>query len=412
VAPADARGCTSGAPVSHARGFRGRALPAAARLARLDSPWQEGEFRNILGGIPSVHLMQREPEELQEIPLELDNQDLKEIIAIAWQITAQLEVESIIKNAVLGLAAKFQCKSVTFVLPSDVDETVPVLYHFEGISVVDKSLDLPSMTTILSFLERHEYNQMSFSYFKEHFPDKAAVRSFETLEPEIILPIRTDKGVAGLLLLPHRELETAQTRGKRRGAVSFNLLDIQYATQIVRFAAIAIENANLYWQATTDRMTKLFSHHFFQKTLEEEVARAHRYGTTFSLIMFDIDHFKKFNDTYGHLQGDVIIKEIARILRHSVRTIDLTARYGGEEFAVILPEVDIRGAMVVAERLRSSIEGYQFSGEEGPMRVTVSVGVAEFKPERMREASQIIGQADKALYQSKELGRNRVTAQK
>jgi diguanylate cyclase (GGDEF)-like protein len=159
-------------------------------------------------------------------------------------------------------------------------------------------------------------------------------------------------------------------------------------------------------------MTKLFSHHFFQKTLEEEMARAHRYGTTFSLIMFDIDHFKKFNDTYGHLQGDIIIKEIARMLRHSVRSIDLTARYGGEEFAVILPEVDIRGASVVAERVRSTIESYQFPGEEGSVRVTVSVGVAEFKPERMREASQIIGEADKALYQSKEMGRNRVTAQK
>jgi hypothetical protein len=187
-----------------------------------------------------------EPEELNEIPLELDNQDLKEIIAIAWQITAQLEVESIIKNAVLALAAKFRCKSVTFVLPSDVDESIAVLSHFEGINLVDKSLDLPSMTTVLSFLERHEYNQMSFGYFKEHFPDKAAVRSFGTLEPEIILPIRTDKGVAGLLLLPRRELDSSKGRGKRGGAVSFSLLDIQYATQIVRFAAIAIENANLY----------------------------------------------------------------------------------------------------------------------------------------------------------------------
>jgi diguanylate cyclase (GGDEF)-like protein len=355
--------------------------------------------------------MPREPDELHAIPLELDNQDLKEIIEIASQITAQLEVESIIKNVVLGLAAKFQSRSVTFVLPSEVDENLPVLYHFEGISLVDRVLELPSMPTILSFLERHEYNQMSFAYFKEHFSDKAAVRSFETLEPEIILPIRTEKGVAGLLLLPHRETPGPRARGKRP-ASSFSLLDIQYVTQIVRFAAIAIENANLYWQATTDRMTKLFSHHFFQKTLEEEVARAHRYGTTFSLIMFDIDHFKKFNDTYGHLQGDVIIKEIARVLRHSVRNIDLTARYGGEEFAVILPEVDIRGAAVVAERVRSSVEGYLFPGEEGPLRVTVSLGVAEFKPERMRTASQIIGEADRALYQSKEMGRNRVTLQR
>ena len=193
---------------------------------------------------------------------------------------------------------------------------------------------------------------------------------------------------------------------------SYSLLDIQYVTQIVRFASIAIENANLYWQATTDRMTKLYSHHSFQQNLEEEIARAHRYGTTLSLLMMDIDHFKKFNDTYGHLQGDKIIKEIANILRASVRTIDFTARYGGEEFAVILPEVNSKGAAVVAERIRKTIEQYSFSGEEQPLFVTVSIGVAEFKPARIRSASQLIAEADKALYQSKETGRNRISVQR
>ena len=93
--------------------------------------------------------------------------------------------------------------------------------------------------------------------------------------------------------------------------------DIQYITRIVRFASIAIENASLFRQATTDRMTGLFSHHFFEKTLDEELERARRYKSTFSLVMFDIDHFKKFNDAYGHLQGDRIIREIARQLTAS-----------------------------------------------------------------------------------------------
>jgi len=355
--------------------------------------------------------MPGESEELHEIPLELENQDLKEIIEIASQITAQLEVENIIRNVVLSLVARFQSPSVTLVLPSEVDEHLPVLYHFEGLKQVDRVLELPSMATILSFLERLEFSQMSFAYFKDSFPDKVAVRSFQTLEPDIILPIRTDKGVGGLLLLPRRPDSGTRGAARKNRQSSYSLLDIQYVTQIVRFASIAIENANLYWQATTDRMTKLFSHHFFQKNLEEEIARGHRYGATFSLIMCDIDHFKKFNDTYGHLQGDVIIKEIANIMRHSVRSIDLTARYGGEEFAVILPEVNIRGAAVVAERLRASVESFPFTGEEGPLHVTVSIGVAEFKPERMRSSSQLIAEADRALYQSKEMGRNRVTLQ-
>jgi diguanylate cyclase (GGDEF)-like protein len=180
-------------------------------------------------------------------------------------------------------------------------------------------------------------------------------------------------------------------------------------TRIARFAAISIENANLFRQATTDRMTGLYSHYFFEKTLEEEMERARRYKSTFSLVMFDIDHFKKFNDTYGHVQGDVIIKEIARLLTQSVRQVDFPARYGGEEFAVILPSVDAKGALVVAERLRKRVEKHDFPGDHGPLYVTISVGVAEFDPEATYAASEIVREADKALYQSKERGRNRVT---
>jgi diguanylate cyclase (GGDEF)-like protein len=345
--------------------------------------------------------MQAEKEELQHLQLELSSQDLKEIIEVASQITAQLDVENVIRNVVLGLVAKFQCPTVTFLLPHDIDENRPVIYHFQGLKNRELHLALPAIGPMLSFLERDEYNQIGFAYFRDNFGDAQVVKELATLQPDMLLPLRTDKGVNGLILLP----------GKPEGQ-GYSLLDVQYITQIVRFASIAIENANLYWQATTDRMTKLFSHHYFQQNLGEEVNRAHRYGAVFCLIMLDIDHFKKFNDTYGHLQGDVIIKDIARILRSSVRSIDFTARYGGEEFAVILPEVNGQGAAVVAERIRRSIEKHPFPGEEGPLHVTVSIGVAEFKPSRMRTASQLIAEADKALYQSKEMGRNRVSVQK
>jgi diguanylate cyclase (GGDEF)-like protein len=340
-------------------------------------------------------------EELQHLDMELGNQDLKEIIEVGSQITAQLDMENIIKNVVLSLFAKFQTPTVTFLVPHDLDESRPVIYHFQGMKSQELVLDLPSITSLLGFLERDEYNQITFAYFSENFPDPLVVARLSTVNPDIIVPLRTDKGVNGLILLP-----------AKAGGGPFTLLDVQYITQIVRFASIAIENANLYWQATTDRMTKLFSHHFFEKNLEEEILRARRYGACFSLLMLDIDHFKKFNDTYGHLQGDLIIKEIAHILRSSVRSIDFTARYGGEEFAVILPEVNAQGAAVVAERIRQTIERHAFAGEEGRLHVTVSIGVAEFKVDRMRTASQFIAEADKALYQSKELGRNRVTVQK
>jgi diguanylate cyclase (GGDEF)-like protein len=340
-------------------------------------------------------------DELQHLVMELGNQDLKEVIEVASQITAELDIEIIIKNVVLSLYAKFQTPTVTFLLPNDLDETRPVIYHFLGMKREDLALELPAILSVLSFLEHDEYNQISFAYFSENFPDRQVIASLSALAPDIIVPLRTDKGVNGLILLP-----------AKAGNGPFSLLDVQYITQIVRFASIAIENATLYWQATTDRMTKLFSHHFFEKNLEEEILRARRYGACFSLLMLDIDHFKKFNDTYGHLQGDLIIKKIAHILRSSVRSIDFTARYGGEEFAVILPEVNAQGAAVVAERIRATIEKHDFGAGEGKLRVTISIGVAEFKADRMRTASQFVAEADKALYQSKELGRNRITVQK
>ncbi len=333
--------------------------------------------------------------------MELDNQDLKEVIEIASQITAQLDIENIIKNIVLSLVAKFQIPHVTLLIPNDIDENKVNVYHFEGLKRQEKKLDLPSLQPVTALLEQNEYNQISFTYFKEHINNPQVIKGMEAVAPDTLIPLRTDKGVGGLILLP-----------RRTDNQEYSLLDIQYITQIVRFASIAIENANLYWQATTDRMTKLFSHHFFQKNLDDEMNRARRYGTTFSLIMLDIDHFKKFNDSYGHLQGDIIIKDIAKILRKSVRTIDFSARYGGEEFAVILPEVDVEGAVVVAERIRVSVEDYPFPGDEGPLHVTVSIGVAEFKSEGMHSPSQIIAVADKALYQSKEFGRNRITVKK
>jgi diguanylate cyclase (GGDEF)-like protein len=156
-------------------------------------------------------------------------------------------------------------------------------------------------------------------------------------------------------------------------------------------------------------MTGLFSHHFFEKTLDEELERARRYKTTFSLVMFDIDNFKKFNDAYGHLQGDRIIREIAKLLTKSVRQVDFPARYGGEEFAVILPAVDIKGALVVAERLRRKVEQFRFPGDSEPLHVTISVGVTEFDAEANYAPTEIIREADRALYQSKDKGRNRVT---
>lgn len=171
-------------------------------------------------------------------------------------------------------------------------------------------------------------------------------------------------------------------------------------------AAMAVEHARLYELAITDGLTKLFIHRYFQARLEEEMVRAKRYHTACSLILFDIDHFKKFNDTYGHQQGDVVLIEVAKLVKLTVReTVDIPARYGGEEFAIILPETDAKGALLVAERLRKTIEAFDFPGQEQALKVTISLGVSTF-PDHASVKSVLIKKADVALYECKERGRN------
>lgn len=164
----------------------------------------------------------------------------------------------------------------------------------------------------------------------------------------------------------------------------------------------------LHHLATRDGLTGLFNHITFYNMLEDEVARLHRYGTSVSLLMLDLDHFKGINDKYGHVAGDTILKEFGKIIHRLSRSTDKVCRYGGEEITVILPEIDADGATVIAERLRSAVESHSFKLEGGQdISITVSIGVATV-PEHADSARELVGVADQALYTAKERGRNRV----
>jgi diguanylate cyclase (GGDEF)-like protein len=127
------------------------------------------------------------------------------------------------------------------------------------------------------------------------------------------------------------------------------------------------------------------------------------------LVMFDIDHFKKVNDTYGHQAGDLVLSELATLLTAALRAEDVFARYGGEEFAVICRGTDVSQAQVVGERIRKAVEGHRFVYEGTQIPVTISVGIAALPDPAVKDATDLVSRADKALYQSKHGGRNRVT---
>ncbi len=196
----------------------------------------------------------------------------------------------------------------------------------------------------------------------------------------------------------------------------FNDREIQLVQAVTGQAAMAIENANLYNQtremSNTDALTGLANRRQFQTVLENEIAEAKRYGSSFSLIMLDIDHFKYYNDTHGHIQGDEVLREVAQSLRKNIREIDLAARFGGEEFVILMTKTSKEGARAAAEKLRLTVAEKIFPGAETSQpggKLTLSLGVAEF-PEDSDNATGLLNLADQALYRAKAEGRNRTVA--
>ena len=163
--------------------------------------------------------------------------------------------------------------------------------------------------------------------------------------------------------------------------------------------------------ANIDGLTEINNHRFFQNFLDSEINRSIRNDRTISLLLADIDRFKIFNDTYGHQTGDFLLKEFSRVAKDVIRKYDLIARYGGEEFAFVLPETESEEALMVAEKIRQTIENHQFDDGTNTYRVTISIGVVSLRPaESNFKKDDLIGLADEALYEAKNSGRNRVVS--
>jgi diguanylate cyclase (GGDEF)-like protein len=257
----------------------------------------------------------------------------------------------------------------------------------------------------------------------------AAGRAALTGEPVHVADVEEDEGVylrgeqlsrsglRSLLCLP------LIVRGRCIGVMTlYHAAPRAYSQEELRFlrtfagtVSIAVDNARLYGEqsrlAVTDGLTGLYNHKRFQEGLAAEVGRARRYGQPLSLLLLDIDHFKTFNDAWGHQAGDTLLRELAGLFQAAARQNDLVARYGGEEFAFLLPQTDKRQALALAKRLCRAVERRPCPGEEvlPGGRLTVSLGVASF-PEDVEQGQELVAAADQALYRAKKLGRNQVQA--
>ncbi len=186
--------------------------------------------------------------------------------------------------------------------------------------------------------------------------------------------------------------------------------DVQILSILANLAFLSIRNAALYEKvkklANQDGLTKLYTKRYFENFMDIELKRCVRYSKTSTVIMSDIDHFKTFNDTYGHQAGDYVLFQTAAIFRKMTRTTDLVARYGGEEFITVLPETDLKGAYILAERIRLTVEKTKINFEGKELNVKVSLGIASF-PEHADNLKTLIKLCDDCLYHAKRTGRNK-----
>lgn len=226
----------------------------------------------------------------------------------------------------------------------------------------------------------------------------------------VIMPIRYYDGEKSSLYL------RTSSRGNR-----FSKNDLKLCQVIIDGAAVALKNAHLFnvmreekllleKMVVTDDLTRLYNHKYFVRRLGEEFKRAKRYNSSLSCMMIDLDNFKRINDTYGHQAGDRVLKDVAKVLKKSVRETDVIARYGGEEFAVILPHSVREDALRLAERIRSSVRNFRFDCiKEGEM-ITVSIGVTTYPHPDITDNEGLVRKADNALYKAKEGGKDQVVS--
>ena len=314
---------------------------------------------------------------------------------ISSAISSTLELESILQSAVEEVGRALKARRSALVLWQE-GTSKP-----EGMSVYEREATLPSSSAAVGYSRRdrrqgQERGQTGPLSVRDDSARDGQGQNLQTPGP-LEIPITYRNSVIGVLVVeddtPGRDWEDEEELMVR--TVSDQL-------------AVAISHARLFrhvqTQAMTDSLTGLYNHRYFQERLDRELKLADRNDDKVSLILLDLDHLKRINDSLGHRAGDAALCHVARLMQTTVRSVDVCARYGGEEFVVILPQCDREGAIMVAERLRESIAS---TPAQKTGQVTASIGVATY-PSSARSNEELIEMADRAMYLAKAAGRNRV----
>ncbi len=328
--------------------------------------------------------------------------DLEQLLDIAKSFCSTLDVNTLLESIVYICMAQMHVLGAEIFVRDLIEDESFILETSKSLEQDAEKLTIPVDSPIVSSLLSLQ-RPVTFQELKSEVKDVKKLEVIETFNPSLIVPLIQKNHINGILILQERiaiDDDTAYTEYEQSQIMS-----------IASLASVAINNANLLELSSTDKMTHLKLKYYFFNLLSAALDNAYSKKEKISVLMFDIDFFKKFNDTYGHECGDFVLISVADIIRKNLRDSDVASRYGGEEFTVLLNDTDKEEAMLVADRIRTSIDEFDFVYKEQHLHVTISVGVSvcDTEKNRVKSPNEFVNQADKALYKSKNNGRNCVT---
>lgn len=330
--------------------------------------------------------------------------DLKQLLEISRSLCSTIEFSQLIESILYTCMGQFRVLGAGLFVLDALDSDQFILdKNYNGLEV-DKSImyKIPTNNPLVHLITKGD-KVFTLEELKMEIPADTNIEAVASLKPSLIVPLVQKNHLDGILILGERITLPQES--------SYSSYEKEQILTIANLAAIAIYNSVLLERSSTDMMTHLKLKYFFYNALADKLDFALAQSLPLAVIMFDIDFFKRFNDSYGHSCGDYVLQTVAKIIRSCIRAKDVASRYGGEEFTVMLDNTDKDDAMTVAERIRCHVEEYDFCYENQHVKVTISVGVTVFnsKTNPVTSPKQLVDQADQALYISKRNGRNRVT---
>jgi diguanylate cyclase (GGDEF)-like protein len=324
-------------------------------------------------------------------------QDYRTLLSGGLDIFNRTSIDEIMDATVWQISDHFLPSFIAFLWKPIQNKDEISIKGYRNYKPVELNLKIDSIAPFEAFFQQYP-KPISFDLMAFELKNDEVIKPFAEIRPEIVIPVLGPLGLYSIIVVGRKILDDDYTHE-----------ELLFLQQLMSFVSQAIKNHLHYENSLRDTKTGLYNHGFFLTRLIEEVARAKRANYVSSIIVMDVDKFKDFNDTFGHLAGDRVLESLAFMIKQTVRTEDIPSRFGGEEFTVLLPSTDKITAWMVAERLRTSIAGMKVAWDPPLPQVTISLGVYTFDQSSNIDAEDIIGRADEALYLSKERGRNRVT---